>query len=110
MYSLLINRATIQTRTGTANDFGEQTYTWADTYTDVHCRLVHPSGAMTRLESGEFVTGTPKLFLKSTQTIIETNRIVGAVGFTDTYAVQKVKNMYDSNVLHHIECELKKII
>lgn len=110
MDSLLINRCKIQTRSATTNDFGEKTYTWTDTYTGVHCRLVHPKGAMQRLESGEFVTGSPKLFLKSTQTISETNRVVGTTGFANTYSVEKVKNMYDSVSLHHIECELKKVV
>lgn len=110
MDSLLLHRCTIQTRTGTANDFGEQTYSYANTYTGVHCRFTHPRGSMQRLESGEFVTSTPKLFLKSTQTISEENRVVGTTGFTNTYSVEKVKNIYDSVGLHHIECELKKVV
>jgi len=62
------------------------------------------------MESGEFVTSTPKIFLKSTQVISETNRVVGTRGFTNTYSVEKVKNIYDSISIHHIECELKKVV
>ena len=108
MDSLLLHRATIQTRTGTANDFGEKEYTWANTYTNVVCRFANPRGAMQRLESGEFVTSTPKLFLKSTQTIAETNRVVAITGFDGTFSTKKVKKIYDSVGIHHIECELQK--
>ena len=110
MDSLLVHRCKIQTRTATANDFGEKTYTWADTYTGVHCRLSHPKGSLTRLESGEFVTKTPTLFLKSDQTVAETYRVVGTTGFTETYEVMKVKKYYDSISLQHIECELRAVV
>lgn len=110
MESLLLHRCTIQTRTGTTNDFGEVTYSYANTYTDVHCRFTNPRGSMQRLESGESITSIPKIFFKSTQTISEENRVVGTTGFTDTYSVEKVKNIYDGVSLHHIECELKKVV
>lgn len=110
MDELLVNRCTIQARTASTNDFGEKTYSYADTYTNIHCRLAHVKGAMIRLDSGEFVTSTPVLFLKSTQTIDETYRVVGTTGFSGTYSVTKVKNIYDSSALHHIEVELKKVV
>jgi len=110
MDDLLIHRCKVQARSETTNDFGEKTYTYADTYTDVHCRFTNPTGAMMRLESGEFVTGSPKLFLKSTQTIDETYRVVGTTGFTNTYSVEKVKDIYNGTELHHKECELKRVV
>lgn len=107
---LLIHRCKIQTRTATNNDFGEPTYTWADTYTGVLCRFSSPKGNMRRLDSGEFVEDLPKIFLKPDQTVSETNRIVGTSGFEETYEILKVNKKYDGNGAHHIECDLKKVI
>ena len=110
MDNLFIHRCKIQTRTGTANDFGEQTYTWVDTYTGVLCRFSTPKGSMRRLGSGEFVEDMPKLFLKSDQIVAEINRIVGTSGFEETYEILKVNKKYDGIGVHHIECDLKKVI
>lgn len=110
MENLLIHRCKIQTRTGTENDFGEQTYTWADTYTDVLCRFSTPKGSMRRLDSGEFIENMPKIILKSNQTVAETNRIVGTSGFEETYEILKVNKKYDSAGIHHITCDLKKVV
>ena len=108
--NLLIHRCKIQTRTGTENDFGEQTYTYADTYTGVLCRFSSPKGGMRRLDSGEFVEDMPKLFLKADQTVTETNRIIGTSGFEETFSVEKINDKYDSNIKHHRELDLKKVI
>lgn len=110
MDNLLIHRATIQTRTATENNFGEQTYTYADTYTGVLCRFSSPKGAMRRLESGEFVEDMPKIILKPGQTVAETNRIVGTSGFEETYEILKVNKKYDGIGIHHITCDLKKVV
>ena len=116
MESLLVHLCTIQERSATTNSLGEQTYTWAAASTDVKCRLAPSntgttkSGGMLRLESGEFVERAPILILKSTETVTEINRIVGTYGFSDTYEVIKVRNAYDGLSLHHIECDLKKVI
>ena len=110
MDNLLIHRCKIQTRSASTNDFGEKTYTWADTYTGVLCRFSTPKGSMRRLDSGEFIEDMPKIFLKSDQTVAETNRVVGTSGFKDTYEILKVNKKYNSNVLHHTECDLKKVI
>lgn len=110
MEKLLIHKCTIQTRTGTENDFGEQTYSYADTYTNVKCRLSTPSGSMRRLPSGEFVTGTPKLFLKPDETVSETDRIKGTTGFTDTYEILKVNDIFNGRIKHHLELNLGKVI
>ena len=110
MDNLLIHRCKIQTRTGTANDFGEQTYTWADTYTGIHCRFSSPKGIKQRLESGEFVADLPKIFLKADQDVSENCRIVGTTGFIETYSILKVNKRYDGNGIHHIDCELRKVV
>jgi len=65
---------------------------------------------MRRLDSGEFVEDLPKIFLKSSQTVAEENRIVGTSGFEDTYEILKVNKKYDANEIHHIECDLKKVV
>ena len=109
--NLLIHRCKIQNRTGTGNDFGEQTYTYADTYTGVLCRFSSPKGSMRRLDSGEFVEDMPKLFLKADQAVSETNRVVGtSSGFTETYEILKVNKKYDGTGIHHITCDLKKVV
>jgi len=108
--NLLCHRCKIQTRSATPNDFGEKTYTYADTYTDVLCRFSTPKGSMRRLDSGEFVEDMPKIFLKTDQIIAETNRIVGTSGFEDTYEILKLNKKYDTIGIHHIECDLKKVI
>ena len=111
MESLLIHLCTIQGRSATTNSLGEKTYIWAAASTDVKCRLaLSKSGGMVRLESGEFVERAPILILKSTETVTEINRIVGTYGFSDTYEVIKVRNAYDGLSLHHIECDLRKVI
>ena len=110
MDNLLIHLCKIQTRTGTENDFGEQTYTYADTYTDVLCRFSTPKGSIRRLDSGEFIEDMPKIILKSNQTVAETNRIVGTSGFEETYEILKVNKKYDSTGIHHITCDLKKVV
>lgn len=110
MDNLLIHKCKIQTRTETENTLGEKTYTWADTYTGVLCRFSSPKGSMRRLDSGEFVEDMPKIFLKPNQTISENNRIVGTSGFEDTYEVLKVNKRYNGNTIHHIDCELRKVV
>lgn len=110
MDALLIHRCTIQTRSSTDNAFDEKIYTWADAYTNVICRFSSPKGSMKRLPSGEHVEDAPKLFLKATQEISEINRIVGTSGFEETYEVLKAKKSYDGGGVHHIECDLKKVI
>ena len=106
--SLLIHECTIQVRSKTINDFGEPVYTWADSETGVLCRYSSPSGRLRRLESGEYIEDMPKLFLKATQSISETdNKITGTTGFTGTYLIQKVSNIYNGSGLHHKECDLK---
>ena len=108
--NLLIMKCTIQTRTSEVNNFGEPVYSWANTYTNVLCRFSSPKGSMKRLPSGEFVEDMPKIFLKPNQTISENNRIVGTSGFEDTYEVLKVNKRYNGNTIHHIDCELRKVI
>jgi len=110
MDNLLCHRCKIQTRTGAANDFGEQIYSYADTYTSVLCRFSSPKGSKIRLDSGEFVTDAPKIFLKADQDVSENCRIVGVVGFTHTYRVMKVNRRYDGNGIHHTDCDLEKVI
>ena len=118
MDNLFVHYATIQTRDASENDFGEQTYTWADTYTDVLCRFSSPKGGKIRLDSGEFVTDAPKISFKavssagimSDQDVSENCRIVGVVGFTHTYRVMKVNTRYDGNGIHHTDCDLEKVI
>lgn len=110
MDNLLLHRCKIQTRTPTENDFGEQTYAYADTYTGVLCRFSSPKGSMRRLDSGEFVEDMPKIFLKPDQTVAKTNRIVGTVGFEETYEILKLNKKYDGVSLHHITCDLKKVV
>ena len=110
MDNLLIHRATIQTRTATENEFGEQTYAYTNIYTGVHCRFSTPKGSMRRLDSGEFVEDMPKIFLKADQDISENCRVVGTTGFTETYAVLKVNNRYDGKGTHHIDCDLRKVV
>lgn len=110
MDNLLIHRCKIQTRTAINNDFGEPVYTYADTYTGVLCRFSSPKGSMRRLDGGEFVEDMPKIILKPDQTVAETNRIIGTSGFEDTYEILKVNKKYDTNGIHHITCDLKKVI
>ena len=110
MDNLLIHRCKIQTRSATTNNFGEKTYAWADTYTGTLCRFSLPKGSMRRLDTGEFVEDMPKIILKPDQTVAETNRIVGTSGFTETYEILKVNKKYDSNGIHHITCDLKKVV
>jgi len=110
MDNLLIHRCKIQTRTATTNDFGEKTYTWADTYIGVLCRFSVPKGSMRRLETGEFVEDMSKIIFKPDQTVTETNRIVGTSGFEESYEILKVNKKYDSNEMHHITCDLKKVV
>ena len=110
MENLLIHRCTVQTRDPSGNDFGEQTYTWADTYTGVLCRFSNPKGNKIRLDSGEFVVDNPKIFLKADQDVSENCRIVGTTGFEETYQVLKVNKRYDGNTIHHIDCELRKVV
>ena len=108
--NLLLHRCTIQTRDASENDFGEQTFTWSNTYTNVPCRFSSPKGSKIRLDSGEFVTDAPKIFFKADQDVSENCRIVGVVGFTDIYQVLKINTRYDTNVVHHIECDLRKVV
>jgi len=109
--SLLIHECTIQARSKTTNDFGEPVYTWVNLETGVMCRHSNPSGRLKRLESGEYIEDLPKLFLKSTQSISETdNRIVGTTGFLGTYQIMKVNNRYNGSGLHHKECDLRVAI
>ena len=109
--SLLIHECTIQVRSKTINDFREPVYTWADSETGVLCRYSSPSGRLKRLESGEYIEDMPKLFLKSTQSISETdNRIVGTTSFSGTYQIMKVNNRYNGSGLHHKECDLRVAI
>ena len=111
MDSLLVHRCTIQVRSKTTNDFGEPVYTWANSETGVMCRYSSPSGRLRRLESGEYIEDMPKLFLKGSQTISETNnRIVGTTGFTGTYQIEKVSEIYNGSGLHHKECDLKAAV
>lgn len=81
MDNLLVHRCTIQVRDASENDFGEQTFTWGDLSANVLCRFSNPKGIKQRLDSGEFVTGLPKIFLKAAQDLSENCRIVGTVGF-----------------------------
>lgn len=109
--SLLIHRCTILARSESTNDFGEKVYTWPVSETGVLCRYSSPSGRLRRLESGEYVEDLPKLFLKATQTISETeNRITGTTGFTGTYLIKKVNNSYDGSGLHHKELDLINVV
>lgn len=111
MDTLLIHRCTILVRNEIPNDFGEPVYTWVNSETGVSCRYSNPSGRQRRLESGEYIEDLPKLFMKATQTISETdNRITGTTGFTGTYSIKKVNNRYDGSALHHKEVELVKTI
>jgi len=109
--SLLIHRCTIQIRSKTTNDFGEPIYTWADSETNVACRYSNPSGQLKRLGSGEYIEDLPVLFLKAAQTISETdNKIIGTTGFTGTYQIKKVNDLYNGKGLHHKECDLRVAI
>ena len=112
MDTLLIHECKIQTRNLSVNDFGEPAITsWSDTYTGVKCRYFNPSGSLRRLESGEYIEDMPKLFLKATQTISETdNRITGTTGFAGTYLIKKVNNLYNGSALHHKELNLVKVV
>jgi len=108
---LLIHRCTILVRSSTTNDFGEPVYTWANSETDIACRYSSPSGRLRRLESGEYIEDLPKLFLKASQTISQTNnRITGTTGFTGTYLIKKVNNRYNGSALHHKELDLTKTV
>lgn len=110
MDNLFIHRCTVQTRDPSENEFGEKTYTYTNTYTGVLCRFSSPKGSKIRLDSGEFVEDTPKIFLKPDQSVSENNRIVRTTGFTETYQVLKVNKRYDSNGIHHIDCDLRKVV
>lgn len=110
MDNLFIHRCKIQTRDPSDNDFGEKTYTWTDTYTGILCRFSNPKGGMRRLDSGEFVEDIPKIFLKADQDVSENYRIVGTTGFEEIYEILKVNKRYDSNGIHHIDCELRKVV
>jgi len=110
MDNLLIMKCTIQTRDPSENDFGEPEYSWSNTYTNISCRYSSPKGDMKRLESGEHIEDLPKLFLKAEQDVSENCRIIGTLGFSEMYEVLKVNKRYDTNVSHHIECDLRKIV
>jgi len=111
MDTLLIHTCTILVRNETTNDFGEPIHTWVNSETGVACRYSNPSGRLRRLESGEYIEDSPKLFMKASQAISETeNRITGTTGFTGTYLIKKVNNRYDGSALHHKEVELAKAI
>lgn len=110
MENLLLHRCTIQVRDASENAFGEQTFTWTDLSSNVQCRFSSPKGIKQRLDSGEFVTGMPKLFLKAAQDVSENCRIVGTLGFTETYEVLKVNKRYNTNAAHHTECDLRKVV
>lgn len=111
MDNLLAHLCTIQTRSSSTNSLGEPTYTWSAESENVKCRLVtRQSGGMMRLPSGEFVERMPVLFLKAGASISETKRIIGTSGFSDTYEVLKVRNIYNDAILHHIECDLRKVV
>lgn len=114
MLQLLIHTCKIQTRGHTTNGFGEKEYTWTDTFIGVPCRFYQPSskfvGGMDRKAVGEFVRKLPKIFLKKDQVIVEENRIVGTKGFEEMYDVESIKKVNDSVGVHHIECELKKVV
>lgn len=102
----MIHLCTIKTRTQSGtDDFGEPTYTWADT-TNIPCRLVQAKrGTTVNMTSGEFVTGLPRLLLKIS--IDENNLIEGTSGFSGTYKILKVAAQYDSEVLHHYAADLQ---
>lgn len=111
MDALLIHRCTILVRSSTTNDFGEPVHTWADSETGVVCRYSNPSGRLRRLESGEYIEDLPKLFMKASQAISETdNRITGTTGFSGTYIIKKVNNLYNGSGIHHKEVELVKTV
>lgn len=111
MDTLLIHKCTILVRSSTTNDFGEPEYGWTTSETGVVCRYSNPSGRLRRLESGEYIEDVPKLFLKASQSISETdNRITGTTGFTGTYLIKKVNNLYNGSALHHKELSLQKVV
>jgi len=105
--NLLIMKCTIQTRDPSENSFGEPVYSWIDTYTNIPCRFSSQKGNMQRLESGENVKEEIKLFLKATQDVSENCRIVV---LEETYEVLKVNKRYNSNIAHHTECDLRKVV
>lgn len=65
---------------------------------------------MNRLDSGEFVEDRHILFVAGSQAVEEDNRIIGTVGFYDTYEVMKVSEKHDSYGLHHKQLDLRKVV
>lgn len=110
MDALLIHKCNVQSRTTTTNSLGEPVHTWSNAYIDVPCRFSVQKGMMNRLDTGEFVEDRHILFLTGSQAVEEENRIVGTVGFYDTYEVMKVIEKHDSYGLHHKQLDLRKLV
>jgi hypothetical protein len=107
---LLIHRCTISRKTeGERDGYGEPASTWADLATAQPCRLTQPKGVTKTPVEGEYVEKLPVLFIGTSVTVTEADRIIGTTGFTDTYDIQKVRPAYDSGELHHYELDLKEV-
>ena len=108
MQSLLPHLCKIQTRSNTPDALGSPVYAYADTYTDVKCRLTRMSGKKAREDYGEFTGELNVLILEADATITEENRVVQTGGTGYTYDVLKVIPRYDDANLHHYEVDIMR--
>lgn len=117
--NLLLHRATIRRKTyGAVDTHGQETETWADLATGVHCRLVW----VTETSAQEFYEGkvvsTPfyQLFLPKSQDILVRDRITavthknGTVMDAGPFDVEEVTSRSDKHGPHHVECRLRRVI
>ena len=107
--SLLNKTCTIQTDTLSYATSGQPTHSWADTLTDVACRLEPIGGGLISTPTKIFESATHTLFLlkPSSPTIITKNhRIV--IG-SDNYKILLVQELYADSLIDHLELILELI-
>ena len=100
---LLTDSCTIQTRTWKPDDMGGGTWVWADTYSDVACRVM-PHGLASReaVVGGELkIHDLWAIALPYDQTVDETMRIKFG---SDTFEVNQVGDAESDLTAKRVEC------
>lgn len=85
--SLLVDSVDIQTRSGSTNDWGEETYSWSDAHTSVDCKVMMVTDEEQKKEVGQFEDIKYKIYFKNTQDVNVEDRIIYD---GNTYEVVKV--------------------
>jgi SPP1 family predicted phage head-tail adaptor len=103
---LLNTTCTVQAKTQTQGSSGEEVDVWADTKTDVKCRLDQASGNEILTIADKMVRATHKLFIEYTTDLLSenTNRIKIGTNIYDILLVADAGGDF-----HHYELLLKRL-